>query len=102
MNPAHVAHVCREVFADDTVLVVDGGNIGQWVHKLLLSNRYPQRLLTCGASGVIGYGVPGAMAAKLAWPRRRVLLLEAFTYILGGFPVRLTNGPGESVWPRWR
>jgi thiamine pyrophosphate-dependent acetolactate synthase large subunit-like protein len=42
---------------------------------VLLNDRYPERLLTCGASGVIGYGVPGAMAAKLTWPERRVLLL---------------------------
>lgn len=66
----------RECFTDETALVVDGGNIGQWVHKVLLSDRYPERLLTCGASGVIGYGVPGAMAAKLAWPQRRVLLVS--------------------------
>ena len=62
-------------FTPETVLVVDGGNIGQWAHKVLLAEHYPERLLTCGASGVIGYGVPGAMAAKLAWPERRALLL---------------------------
>lgn len=60
---------------DDTILVVDGGNIGQWAHMTLLRSRYPGSLLTCGASGVIGYGVPGAMAAKLAFPDRRALLL---------------------------
>lgn len=70
-----LVHALRPCFTDDTALVVDGGNIGQWVHKVLLSDRYPDRLLTCGASGVIGYGVPGAMAAKLAWPERRVLLV---------------------------
>jgi acetolactate synthase-1/2/3 large subunit len=30
MNPAHVGAVCREVFADDTVLVADGGNATIW------------------------------------------------------------------------
>jgi thiamine pyrophosphate-dependent acetolactate synthase large subunit-like protein len=65
----------KPCLTDETAFVVDGGNIGQWAHKVLFNNRYPERLLTCGASGVIGYGVPGAMAAKLAWPERRVLLL---------------------------
>ena len=36
--------------------------------KLLFRNSYPSSLLTCGASGVIGYGVPGAMAARLGLP----------------------------------
>ncbi len=65
----------RECLTEDTIFAVDGGNIGQWAHMTLLRNSYPEALLTCGASGVIGYGVPGAMAAKLAHPERRVLLL---------------------------
>ena len=75
MTGHHLAAALRPCFTDDTALVLDGGNIGQWAHKVLLADRYPERLLTCGASGVIGMGVPGAMAAKLAWPGRRVLLI---------------------------
>lgn len=70
-----IARAVGEVLADDMVLVVDGGNIGQWIHMTLARNAYPEALLTCGASGVIGYGIPGAMAAKLAFPERRVLLV---------------------------
>ncbi|MBU0609170.1 MAG: hypothetical protein KKI08_14890, partial [Armatimonadetes bacterium] len=75
MTGHHLAAALKPCFTDDTALVLDVGNIGQWAHKVLLNNRYPERLLTCGASGVIGLGVPGAMAAKLAWPDRRVLLI---------------------------
>ena len=32
--------------------------------------------LSCGASGVVGYGIGGAMAARLLFPRRRVALLS--------------------------
>jgi acetolactate synthase-1/2/3 large subunit len=70
-----IVNALRDCLTEDTVFVVDGGNIGQWAHKTLLRNSYPEALLTCGASGVIGFGVPGAMAAKLAYPQRRVLLL---------------------------
>lgn len=70
-----VAAALRACLTKDTALIVDGGNIGQWAHKLLFQDSYPSSLLTCGASGVIGYGVPGAMACKLAWPERRALLL---------------------------
>jgi len=70
-----VARAVGDVLADDMILAVDGGNIGQWLHMTLCRNAYPEGLLTCGASGVVGYGVPGAMAAKLAFPDRRVLLV---------------------------
>ena len=60
----------------EPVFLVDGGNIGQWAHMLWAGGRYPRHWLTCGASGVVGWGVPGAMAARLAYPERRVLLLS--------------------------
>ncbi len=60
--------------ADDTVVLIDGGNIGQWAHQVL-ADRYPARWLTCGASGVIGWGIPGALGARLARPNGPVILL---------------------------
>lgn len=70
-----IARAVAQVIDEDTMLGVDGGNIGQWIHMTLCRNSYPEAFFTCGASGVIGYGVPGAMAAKLAFPDRRVLLV---------------------------
>jgi acetolactate synthase-1/2/3 large subunit len=60
----------------EPVLLIDGGNIGQWAHMQLAYRRYPQNWLTCGASGVVGWGVAGAMAARLAYPERPVVLLS--------------------------
>lgn len=60
---------------DDVVFLIDGGNIGQWAHMLLV-DRYPSHWLTCGASAVVGWGVPGAMAARRAYPERDILLLS--------------------------
>ncbi|MGI6366808.1 MAG: thiamine pyrophosphate-binding protein [Anaerolineae bacterium] len=60
----------------EPVLLIDGGNIGQWAHMQLASRRYPAHWLTCGASGVVGWGVPGAMAARLAYPERPVVLIS--------------------------
>ncbi len=70
------------MLTDDTVLLVDGGNIGQWFHQLL-PDRYPGHWVTCGASGVVGWGVPGAMAARALHPERPVILLSgdgSFTF----------------------
>ena len=72
----------RRVLTGETVLLVDGGSIGQWAHHLLC-HCYPGHWLTCGRSGVVGWGIGGAMAARLAYPDRPVILLSgdgAFTF----------------------
>lgn len=64
-------------------LIIDGGSIGQWAHHLLTERRYPGHWLTCGRGGVVGYGLGGAMAARLARPDAPILLLSgdgAFTF----------------------
>ncbi len=71
----HVVEALRPFVQGDTVLVTDGGNIGQWMH-MALCDRYPGDWMTCGASGVVGYGLGGAMAARLAYPDRPVILLS--------------------------
>ena len=53
---------------------MDCGNIGQWFHKVF-NDRYPGHWVTCGASGVIGFGLPGAMAARAIYPDRPIILL---------------------------
>jgi acetolactate synthase-1/2/3 large subunit len=69
-----IMEAVQHVLTDDTVLVVDGGNIGQWFHQIL-ADRYPGHWLTCGASGVVGFGLPGAMAARKLYPDRPVILV---------------------------
>ena len=75
MTGQHLVEALRPVLTDDLIFLVDGGNIGQWAH-VLLWDRYPGHWLTCGASGVVGWGLPGAIAAKLLYPQRPVLLLS--------------------------
>ena len=81
-NGRDVCLAVREVLTDETILLVDGGNIGQWFHQLLL-DRSPGHWVTCGASGVVGWGLPGAMAARALYPDRPVILLSgdgSFTF----------------------
>lgn len=75
MTGQHLVEALRPVLTDDTIFLIDGGNIGQWAH-VLLWDRYPGDWLTCGASAVVGWGLPGAIAAKLLHPDRPVLLLS--------------------------
>ena len=83
MHALHVIRAIEAVLDTNPVLLIDGGSIGQWAHQLLCSNRYPGDWLTCGRSGVVGWGLGGAMAARLAFPDRPVILLSgdgAFTF----------------------
>jgi acetolactate synthase-1/2/3 large subunit len=75
MNGQHLVEALRGVIGDDTIFLIDGGNIGQWVH-VLFWDRYPGHWLTCGASAVVGWGLPAAIAAKLLHPDRPVILLS--------------------------
>ncbi|MEM4246396.1 MAG: thiamine pyrophosphate-binding protein [Candidatus Bathyarchaeia archaeon] len=84
MTGKDIVEALLSLIGEDDVFLIDGGNIGQWVH--MLADRYPRTWLTCGASGVVGFGLPGAMGARAAYPERRVLLLSgdgAFGFTLG-------------------
>jgi acetolactate synthase-1/2/3 large subunit len=70
--------ICQAIkpFLDsDVTFLLDGGNIGRWAHMLLF-DRHPAHWFTCGASGVVGWGLPGAVAAKRARPDHPLLLLS--------------------------
>jgi acetolactate synthase-1/2/3 large subunit len=75
MTGHHLVDAMRPFLTDETIFLVDGGNIGQWAHQLL-TDGYPENWLTCGASGVVGWGLGGAMGARLAYPDRPIILLS--------------------------
>jgi acetolactate synthase-1/2/3 large subunit len=74
LHSAHAAAVCREVFADDAILVLDGGNTviwGNFFHEV----RAPNTLLSTFKFGMLGAGVAQALGAKAARPERQVYCL---------------------------
>ena len=75
MTGHHLIEGLGGLLTDETIFLIDGGNIGQWAH-VLLWDRYPGHWLTCGASAVVGWGLPAAIGAKLLYPTRPVLLLS--------------------------
>ena len=78
-GPLHSLDVVEALTAaagEEAVVVVDGGNIGQWFHQTAGRERYPGLTVTCGASGVVGYGIGAAMAARAGFPQRPVALLS--------------------------
>ena len=96
MTGAHIIEALRSVITEETLFLIDGGNIGQWAHMSLCCERYPADWLTCGRSGVVGWGVPGAMAARLTFPDRPVLLLSGDGAVGFGIP-ELTSASRQGI-----
>jgi acetolactate synthase-1/2/3 large subunit len=71
IDPARVVAALQEVLPEDAVLTNDAGNFSTFLHRYW---RYNQpRTQLAAANGAMGYGVPAAVAAKLAAPERRVV-----------------------------
>ncbi len=72
-GPIHPATLCQAlrpfIAAPDSVLVVDGGEIGQWAQAILSA---PARVIN-GVAGAIGAALPFALAARTARPDAPVL-----------------------------
>ncbi len=75
MTGRHIVEAIRPFLTEDCLFLIDGGNIGQWAQQVI-HDRYPSNWLTCGASGIIGWGIAGAIAAKIEHPDRPVILLS--------------------------
>lgn len=71
MVTAHVPAACREVFDDDAIFVVDGGNTAVWAN-FFLQVRTPNTLLATHHFGMLGAGVGQALGAAEAYPNRQV------------------------------
>jgi len=71
MHSPHVPNVCREVFEDDAIMVVDGGNTAIWAN-FFTELRGTNTVLTTPKMGMLGAGVSQALAAQAAFPQRQV------------------------------
>jgi acetolactate synthase-1/2/3 large subunit len=55
-----------------SALIANGaGNYAAWLHRFFSHNEFPTQVAP--GSGAMGYGVPAAIAAKLAFPLREVI-----------------------------
>lgn len=70
---AAVIGVLRDALPHDTILTNGAGNYTAWAHRYYQFSR--PRTQLAPTSGAMGYGVPAAIAAKLAHPERTVICL---------------------------
>ncbi|WMS44337.1 thiamine pyrophosphate-binding protein [Acuticoccus sp. MNP-M23] len=67
-----VAHL-SDVLPDDAIITNGAGNYAAWLHRYYWHRSYRTQLAP--TSGSMGYGLPAAVAAKLAHPEREVICL---------------------------
>jgi acetolactate synthase I/II/III large subunit len=65
-----VAHLA-EVLPRNAIITNGAGNYAAWLHRFIRHRRF--RTQIAPTSGAMGYGVPAAIAAKLAYPDREVV-----------------------------
>jgi acetolactate synthase-1/2/3 large subunit len=74
IHPFQLAQEVSSFVEEDGVLVADGGETFVWT-ELALEARRPGRYLGHGYLGCLGTGLPFGLAAKLAHPDERVLVM---------------------------
>lgn len=76
-SPIHPVRLCREVssFLDrDAIVISDGGDIAGFTLQVFDANSCPS-VVWVGSFGHLGVGIPYAIAAKLAYPDRQVVVM---------------------------
>lgn len=72
MNPDRILHELREAMDPGDILISDVG-----IHKLLIARHYqaflPNTVIISNGFAAMGIALPGAIAAKLIYPERRVV-----------------------------
>jgi acetolactate synthase-1/2/3 large subunit len=74
-GPLQFSEVIKSVqtlTADDTIIANGAGNNTGWIHRFYRFREYRTQLAP--TSGTMGYGVPAAIAAKLIYPHRTVVV----------------------------
>jgi acetolactate synthase-1/2/3 large subunit len=75
-RPVHMARLVHEIgraLPEDGVLVADGGFAAHWAALLFDTRRAGRHFVADRGFASIGYGLPGALGAKLAAPERAVI-----------------------------
>jgi acetolactate synthase-1/2/3 large subunit len=72
LKPQRILSDTRKVLGDDDILVADVGAHKIWIARLFPCER-PNTCIISNGFAAMGIGLPGAIAAKLVYPQRRVL-----------------------------
>ncbi|MBP0618625.1 thiamine pyrophosphate-binding protein [Cupriavidus sp. LEh25] len=77
VDMAEVIRTLDQMLPDDAVVTNGAGNYASWLHRYFRYRPYRNggRGQLAPTSGAMGYGVPAAVSAKIAFPQRTVVAL---------------------------
>jgi pyruvate oxidase len=87
IRPQYIIKVLNQKIADDAVISLDVGENCWWFGRNFMMHK-SQKMVMSGTLATMGFGLPGAMAAALAYPDRQIVCLTGdggLTMILGDF-----------------
>jgi len=93
LRPQYIMKVLEGLIARDAIISLDVGDNSFWFGRNFHMDD-GQDLLMSGYLGSMGFGLPGALAAKLAQPEREVVCLTGdggFTQVMGDFLTSVRN-----------
>jgi pyruvate oxidase len=101
IRPQYVMKVLNEKIAGDAVISLDVGENCWWFGRNFMMKK-TQKMVMSGYLASMGFGLPGAMAAALAYPDRQIICIAGdggFSMVMADFltvlkyrmPVKLYN-----------
>lgn len=72
IKPQFVIEKLRELAPDDAIITTEVGQHQMWTAQFFDFSR-PRTFLTSGGLGTMGFGLPAALGAQVAFPERRVI-----------------------------
>jgi pyruvate oxidase len=85
IRPPYIMKVLSDVIPEDAIISIDVGENGWWFGRNFRMKK--QRFVMSGYLATMGFGLPGAIAAKLAYPDRCVFCITGD----GGFAMAMAD-----------
>lgn len=87
IRPQYIMKVLNSKIAEDAVISLDVGENCWWFGRNFMMKK-SQKLVMSGTLATMGFGLPGALAAALAYPNRQIVCVTGdggLTMVLGDF-----------------
>jgi pyruvate oxidase len=87
IRPQYIIKVLNDKIAADAVISLDVGENCWWFGRNFMMKK-SQKMVMSGTLATMGFGLPGALAAALAYPERQIVCLTGdggLTMVLGDF-----------------
>ena len=87
IRPQYIIKVLNEKLSDEAVISLDVGENCWWFGRDFMMKK-SQKMVMSGALATMGFGLPGSLAAALAYPNRQTICITGdggLTMVLGDF-----------------